>query len=158
MTPRPAAAQRKADLAQIHMAAAALKLIDGPDDSAYRAMLQTVVRVDSAGELDHAGRAAVLRHLRACGWQPVQKRARTAQADAGTQLALVKLLWSKLADAGQVRDASDKALRAFVRRQSEKWNPDGVGYDAPELLPPLAAQRVIEQLKRWCRRTGVEFR
>lgn len=157
MKGRPAAAQRKADLAQIHMAAAALKLIDGPDDSAYRAMLQTVARVDSAGKLDHAGRAAVLNHLKACGWRPTQSppRARTAQVPPGTQLALIKLLWSRLADAGQVRDASDRALRSFVKSQSARWN-GGVGVDAPELLTPLASQRVIEQLKRWCKRTGVK--
>ena len=151
--------QRRADLAQIHMGAAALKLIDGSDDTSYRAMLQTVARTDSAGKLDHAGRAAVLRHLKACGWQPVQRaRARTREVEPGTQLALIKLLWSRLAADGQVRDGSDKALRSFVRSQTAKHNPDGVGFDAPELLTSAAAQRLIEQLKRWCVRTGVKFK
>lgn len=149
---RAAKSPRHADLARIHMLAASQKLIDGSDDSLYRAMLRTVARVDSAKDLDHVGRAAVLRHLTASGKQPGKA------LNASDQVKFINHLWTKLHEGKAVRDGSDAALRSFVRSQSAKWNPDGVGYDAPEMLPQLAAQRVIEQLKRWCQRCKIDFR
>lgn len=65
---RPAAqpAQPRTNgLAQIHIAKKQL----GLDDGTYRAMLWGVARVNSAAELDHAGRAKVLAHLKACGFK-----------------------------------------------------------------------------------------
>lgn len=57
---------RNRDLAMIHIAKKDL----GLDDDTYRDMLWTVARVRSSGELDHAGRANVLIHLKARGWKP----------------------------------------------------------------------------------------
>lgn len=57
---------RRRDLAMIHVAKKQLAM----DDDAYRAMLWTVGRARSAGDLDHAGRAAVIDHLKACGFKP----------------------------------------------------------------------------------------
>lgn len=51
---------RHRQLAAIHIAAGEL----GLDDAAYRDMLYAVGRVRTAADLDHAGRAAVLEHLR----------------------------------------------------------------------------------------------
>lgn len=65
---RPAAqpAQPRGNgLAQIHIAKKQL----GLDDDTYRAMLWGVARVRSAADLDHAGRAKVLAHLKACGFK-----------------------------------------------------------------------------------------
>jgi phage gp16-like protein len=61
--------QRRRDLAAIH---AAKRDLDMADD-AYRAILWTVARVRSAGDLDQAGRSKVLDHFRNCGWKPVAK-------------------------------------------------------------------------------------
>jgi len=66
---RPAAqpAQpRNNGLAQIHIAKAQL----GMDDDTYRSMLWAVARVRSAKDLDHAGRAKVLAHLKRSGFKP----------------------------------------------------------------------------------------
>lgn len=57
---------RTRELAQIHIAKKDLSL----DDDTYRAMLWTVAHVRSSSELDNAGRAKVLTHLKACGWKP----------------------------------------------------------------------------------------
>lgn len=54
---------RKRELAQIHIAKAQL----GMDDETYRAMLWTIARVKSAGDLDWAGRKRVLDHFKASG-------------------------------------------------------------------------------------------
>ena len=58
--------QRRRELAAIHVAKKALALEDGT----YREMLFTVARVRSAADLDHAGRKAVIEHLRARGFRP----------------------------------------------------------------------------------------
>ena len=58
---------RNTDLAKIHVAKKQL----GLTDEDYRAMLWTQGRVNSASDLDHAGRQRVLEHLRACGFKPV---------------------------------------------------------------------------------------
>ena len=68
---KPASAAKKPDarnsqLAQIHIAKKDL----GLDDETYRAMLFTLARVKSSAELDHAGRAKVLDHLKKCGFKP----------------------------------------------------------------------------------------
>lgn len=57
--------QRKSELAAIHVAKKQL----GLDDATYRAMLWTVARVHSAADLDHAGRQAVIEHLRKRGFK-----------------------------------------------------------------------------------------
>jgi phage gp16-like protein len=57
---------RSRELAQIHMAQAAL----GLDDATYRDALWTVARVRSAADLDAHGRRAVIAHFKARGWAP----------------------------------------------------------------------------------------
>lgn len=154
---------RKAELAQIHMGAQALGLIDGNDDSAYRQMLHTVARVDSAAKLDEAGRRRVIDHLKARGWtnKPrVRPIRRPADLNAADQVKLIYHLWACLHTAGVVRDGSEKALRAYTRKQTQAAaRAIGVpGWDAPELLPTDVAQNFIEQLKRWAARMKVEWR
>ena len=68
---KPASATKKPDarnseLAQIHIAKKDL----GLEEDTYRAMLFTIARVRSSSELDHAGRAKVLDHLKKCGFKP----------------------------------------------------------------------------------------
>lgn len=57
---------RTRELAMIHIAKKDL----GLDDDTYRAMLWTVAHVRSSSDLDQAGRANVLKHLKTCGWKP----------------------------------------------------------------------------------------
>src|SRR4051794_22321687 len=62
---------RKAELAKIHIAAEQLGMDthDKDENSEYRSMLWTVGRVRSAANLDAAGRARVLDHLKAIGFK-----------------------------------------------------------------------------------------
>ncbi|MGB3749406.1 MAG: regulatory protein GemA [Rhodanobacter sp.] len=148
--PSPA---RNNHLAMIHIAAQQL----GLDDSTYRDMLWTVARVRSAKDLDDAGREAVLKHLAACGWKdPRHATARRSPYRKGTQAALIRHLWTCLAKAGAVQDNSDKALRAYVRTQSAAHHPQRLGWDDANLLPRTVASQVIEHLKQWCERAGIE--
>lgn len=150
-------AGRNVELAKIHMGAAALGMITKADDSAYRDMLWSVARVRSAGELDAGGRAKVIEHLQGCGWKDNRSPARRrAPATTTLQAEKIRHLWQLLHQAGAVKDGSERALRAYTQHQSKPYHPKRFGYSAPELLPAPVAQRVIEHLKHWCRRLGIE--
>lgn len=101
-------AERRKDLATIHMAATQLGMdtADKNEDSAYRSMLWTVARVRSSAALDHAGRKKVIDHLKACGWKPAQGNANKGKpvnvkpelipmmSKIGALLADMKLSWA----------------------------------------------------------------
>lgn len=141
-------AGRNRDLAMIHIAAQQL----GMGDETYRDMLWSIGRVRSAKDLDRPGRDAVLAHLRACGWRDAGRR--PSPYKKGSQAALIRHLWTQLARTGVVQDASDRALRAFVKAQSAPHDPNGQGWDDPRLLPRPVASAVIEHLKKWEGRTA----
>lgn len=159
---RRAPAGRNIELGKIHIGATALGLIrsGGADKDGYYAMLQAVAGVASAADLDEAGRRKVLDHLRANGWddpgdRAYRQRARNRRVGAAKpQAQKIRSLWLALAEGGHVRNASEAALRAYVQKQSATYDPNRHGYSAPELLPAPVAQRLIEHLKHWCRRTG----
>lgn len=142
------AAGRNIDLAKIHIAKQQLDM----SDDTYRDMLWSIGRVRSAKDLDLPGREAVLSHLKACGFKDVGRR--PAPYKKGSQAALIRHLWTQLARAGTVQDASDRALRAFVKAQSAAHDPNGQGWDDPRLLPRPVASAIIEHLKKWEARTG----
>jgi phage gp16-like protein len=142
---------RSIELAKIHIAATDRLLIQPGDDSAYRDMLWSIGRVRSAAQLDAAGREAVLQHLRACGWKDTSPPRHSAgRYERGTQAALIRWLWTQLANAGAVRDSSDRALRRYIAQHSgvatSNPAPDEL---APQHLKHFQARDVIEQLKRW---------
>lgn len=134
--------RRQRQLAMIHIGKKDL----GLDDETYRDMLHAVARVRSSADLDHHGREAVIKHLRACGarFTPTGRR----QYQRGTQAALMAHIWSCLAKAGHI-DKSDRALRAWIKKTTATYHPDKCGYDGPELCPPGVARKVIEHLKEW---------
>lgn len=114
------------------------------EDDTYRDMLWSVARVRSAGDLDHAGRKAVLDHLKACGFN---RRTPTA-ADPTSKK--IRALWLRLKAGGALRDPSEKALASYVERQT--------GVKALQWLSSDQASTVIESLKAWGRRLEAEKR
>lgn len=155
-TPRPKAklTPQQIEIRKIHIGATALNLIVKGDDEGYRAMLWAVARVRSSKDLDAQGRARVLDHLRQLGWQDTLPPRSNAQSRAAKpQVRMIYALWTALGEAGQLEMPTPTGLRNYVRQQSKPYHPHRTGYDAPEMLPPRVAQRVIEHLKHWCRRT-----
>jgi phage gp16-like protein len=103
-TAKPAAqpAQgRNNALAQIHIAKAQL----GMDDDTYRDMLWAVARVKSAKDLDHAGRAKVMEHLKRSGFKSAPPRlphpGRPHNIDSEARGPQIKKVQALLADAGR---------------------------------------------------------
>lgn len=114
----------------------------GMDDDTYRAMLWAVARVKSSTELDFAGRKKVLDHLQSCGFKRTKPQPRALADDP--QSKKMRALWLELHAAGKVRNPSETALAAFVKRQT--------GRDALQWLTAREASNVIEELKKWLAR------
>lgn len=140
---------RNGDLATIHIRKAEL----GLGDDEYRDLLFAIQRVRSAKELDFTGRKTVLEHFakiakaRGIVFKKGAKGAR-AHNPLSREQRMVRALWIRLAREGKLRDRSDRALDAFVKRMAH--------VDRLEWLGTGDARVVIEALKAWCAREGLE--
>lgn len=130
---------RNNDLAMIHIAKKDL----GLDDETYRAMLWTIAHVRSSSELDYAGRAKVLTHLKACGWKqkPPVKAKQNAPLSGDLQHKMIRGLWLELHAKGRVLDPSEQAISRFIKNQTK--------IDRIEWLSTKQASSIIERLKSW---------
>jgi len=129
---------RARELAQIHIAAKALRL----DEDEYRDLMFAVTRVRSAAELDWTGRKRLLDHFGKLGWK------NDAGRPSDPTSRKIRALWLSLRDAGKIKDPSERALRKFVRRM--------VHVERLEWLDPRSASTVIEALKAWRARPDSE--
>ncbi|HMV55516.1 MAG TPA: regulatory protein GemA [Rhodocyclaceae bacterium] len=118
-------------------------------DDDYRALLARVGKVGSAADLDIAGRVRVLREFERLGWKPAPTGQPKPKLCREPQARKIRALWLALYGAGVVRNPDESALLTYVRRQEK--------VDRLEWLSVAAASKVIEALKQWCRRTGVEI-
>lgn len=134
----PGGEDRNRDLKLIHIARKQL----GMAEDAYRAIVRGISnqRTDSSGALTQAERRQLLKHLKACGFRPVQPMPANVFPD-DPQWRLIWSLWQQLADAGRVNDRRGGALAAFVKAQT--------GVDAMAWLDGRQQYQVIEQLKNW---------
>lgn len=118
-------------LALIHAAKRQL----GLDDPAYRSLLAGAAGVESAADLTtDAQFSAVMSAFRAAGWHGTGR--------LSGQMAACYALWSRLYEAGQVRNRSYQALMAYIGRMCGKQDI----YHADQL------GKVIESLKQWLAR------
>lgn len=143
---------RKADLARIHMAKAAL----GLDDETYRAALRAVAGVQSSTELDQAGRQRVIAHFIKCGWDG-NKRAGKAPARPSAQrpkrptpapavAAMCRKVRAQLISLGRLPDTyADGIAKQMFGVQFYEWCQ-------PEQLHAVVAALTVEQ-----QRKGVQF-
>jgi hypothetical protein len=129
---------RNNELAQIHMAVAALQWSE--DD--YRSILFAKTGKRSAGDLDGTGRKRFIEHLKACGWTG---SAKPAGPRYSKQQWHALMLWRDLGKAGALTDKSDAALNTFIHGQC--------GISDLRFLGTSHASLVIEALKSWLRRT-----
>lgn len=137
-----------ASTAQIR-AIQALRRAAGLDDDSYRAVLRKIADVTSSRDLTGAAAGRVIERLKGLAGQPAT--ARSPAPGGKAHVGKVLDLWQQAVAAGIVRNGSEDALRAFVRRQTKGSDaPEGVA--APQFLTPKQATRVIEGLKAMLRR------
>ncbi len=109
-------------------------------DDGYRAILRQIGAQESTANLAVPELRRVLDHMKRCGFR-VRSKGSARSIDADKQARMIRGLWLDLADAGIVRNRSEAALAAFVKRQT--------GIDRLEWLSSAQASKVIEHLKQW---------
>lgn len=126
--------------AAIHAGLRALGLAEEED---RRALYARVTGKQSLREMAPRERQAVLDELRRLGWVPRPRADRLA----GPYAAKLRALWIAGWNLALVREPGDRALAAFVRRQT--------GLDHPRwLTDPVLAEKAVEGLKIWLARDG----
>jgi hypothetical protein len=93
-------------------------------------------------------RAALIEELHNLGFRR-PAAARPARAPGIAQEGQIRELWRLLKEAGALHDDSERALRAFIRRQTG-------GVEIPRWLTAEQANKVIEGLKAWHARVALE--
>nr|WP_064249135.1 regulatory protein GemA [Rhizobium leguminosarum]OAP91270.1 hypothetical protein A4U53_27805 [Rhizobium leguminosarum] len=132
-------------IAAIHVAKKQL----GLDDDTYRAKLARITGKSSAKDMTEAERQKVLTVLRNDGFSPAlaARRGDGRQKLTGKYAKKLQALWIAGWNLGIVRDRDDKALLAFVKRQT--------GLDHTRFLVyPDDANSAIGALKGWINREG----
>lgn len=134
---------RRAELAKIHIAAKQL----GIDRDTYEAILWTIARVRSAGDLNAEGRHQVLEHLKSRGFKPVKKAVKSTvtrgvkpdvPADRQAQIAKIEAL---LADAGRPWEYVEAMAKRMCR-------VDALRFCTPEQLGKLIAALEYDRRRR----------
>jgi phage gp16-like protein len=119
----------------------------GLDDGAYRLLLSGY-GVTSSTKLDTRQAAELTKELTAKAvaagvWEQKEKgQTRTLTDDDMSKK--IRALWIELHQAGKVRDGSEKALAAFVKRMSRK--------DSLNWCSVVDKTAIIEALKKWLER------
>jgi phage gp16-like protein len=135
----------RAALAKIHIAKKELAMTD----EVYRDILHVHFKVDSAAKLTDRQATVLLNKFRAKGWKEKQSRQKpTSPKHDDSQMRKIVALWITMHQAGIVKNGSDKALQAYVKRQT--------GVDNLRWCDPGQLWTLIEGLKRWAAREKVD--
>jgi len=154
-------------LAKIHIAKKEL----GFDDETYRDILQTRYKKDSAAKLSRFEAEDLITHFKGQGWkvkritndelritkespstrnsQFVIRNSKTSPTYEKPMARKVVAIWINLALAGVVRYSSDAALQSYVKRMT--------GVDNLAWCNGRQLFSLIEALKKWAKRKGVEL-
>jgi len=130
----------------IHVAKRELRM----DEPTYRAMLLASGGAQSTAHMAAPALERVLAHLKRSGFKVRHKSASTQTAapsralDTRDQARKVRALWLMLHTLGVVRDPSEAALAAYVKRIA--------GIDALQWAGEAQLHQLIETLKKWAMR------
>lgn len=144
-------ADRQGLIRLIHVAKRDLQL----DDDTYRAILQRVAGKGSSSDLTVSELEKVLEHMKRSGFKVRSKgkaprTAKPAKAKPSRPLAQdaesrkVRALWLFLHQLDVVKNPSEEALAAYVKRIA--------GVDALQWINGEQAERLIETMKKWAMR------
>jgi phage gp16-like protein len=136
----------QAALAKIHIAKKEL----GLTDESYRDILHLHFKVDSAARLTDRQATVLLNLFKAKGWKSRRsvKKPTSPKYDDGQQRKIVAI-WITMHQEGVVKNGSDRALQAYVKRITGVDNLTWCGGDQ--------LRTVIESLKRWAAREKVDL-
>ena len=136
---------KKANLIKlIHVAKTKL----GLDDDVYRDILASTTGKTSSKLLTPAQLEAVLDRLKQLGFEVESNKTGVKNLASDAQSKLIRHLWLQLYHAGQVKNGSEKALAKFIENR--------VKVSALQFLSSESADMVINHLRQWCKRCGIE--
>lgn len=125
----------------------------GLDEDSRRDLQLRVTGKASLSAMSDVEKTAVLSELRSKGFRvrggkrPMAKRA---------DIRFAHVLWRLLQEAGETRVAGAKGLNAFIQKRfSKTWGAAPIDIDAMTDHAQIAM--VIDALKAWCKRAGVEL-
>lgn len=119
-------------------------------DADYRSYLLREFGVDSSTKLTRAQAGKVIETLKTLAGQNSQVR-RASETATGKYAGKLRALWISAWNLGIVRSRDDKAMLAFVARQTKLSH-------TRFLTDPADARKAIEALKSWiAREAGVEW-
>lgn len=128
-------------IAAMHVARKQLDL----DEDVYRAKLFAITGKSSAKDMTEAERQKVLGEFRKVGFRPAPGRSAGRRQLAGPYAKKLQALWIAAWNLGLVDDRDDKAMLAFLKRQT--------GLDDTRFLHHADDGRAaIEGLKGWLKR------
>ena len=142
-TKAPSNSRRTALIKLIHVAKRELGQTVGLDELAYRDILRIVGKSESLAAMDVPAMERVLEHLKGKGFKVRPKAADRTQT-VGPQVGKVRALWLFLHALGEVRDPSERALAAYVKRIAKVDDLRWASGDAVTAL--------IETMKKWAMR------
>jgi phage gp16-like protein len=152
-----AEALRKKEITLIHVLATQI----GLDEETRRGLMSRITGKSSSKDMTWQERKRVIDHLKASGAKVTTPRkagvARPAppsrRLDTGAESSKVRALWIGLHELGVVRDSSEFALSAYVKRIAK--------VDDLAFCTPAMATTLIESLKKWilreCRKAAPEL-
>ncbi|WP_027240463.1 gp16 family protein [Pseudophaeobacter arcticus] len=127
----------------------------GLDSDARKALQLVVTGKASMTDMTEADLNAVLKRLKQDGFKAsagAKKHAKASRPD----LRLIHVLWRKLGEAGELRDASRAGLNKFIRARFEKtWH--NVPADVDMMRDHAEIDQVIQALKSWGKRVDIDF-
>jgi len=126
----------------------------GLDEEARHDLQVSVTGKASLSDMDTRELKLVIDRLKDAGFadRPKGKRKAAPRAD----LRLVHVLWSKLGQAGELKDPTRTGLNAFVRTRFESsWG--SVPADIDMLRDWKQIDAVLQALMAWGKRAGIDF-
>lgn len=118
----------------------------------------------SMRDMSEADLQLVVNHLKDRGWKGGFKQGAKRPRNKGHHktaprgdLRLVHVLWRKLGEAGALREPGRAGLNKFIRTRFEgTWK--SVPIDVDTLRDHRQISQIINALKDWCAREGVELK
>lgn len=112
------------------------------DNETYRSLLLSHGGKESTLEMSDAALHRVFSAMKKMGFKVKSKPApNKPKSSIERQISMIRGLWLELADIGEVRDRSDRAMNAFVHKCTD------IG--RVEWISSAQASAVIERLKKW---------
>ncbi|EJM3831530.1 regulatory protein GemA [Salmonella enterica] len=118
----------------------------GIDTDTYRQMLLSITGVTSTSTMNPGQLTKVLNAMKNRGFQvkPATKSHSSHPLVDTPQVKKLRALWLEMYHQGKIRDSSEAALQAWVKRET--------GVDKLQWLEPGMASLCIEKLKKWQKR------